>query len=61
MTSSNQLKHEYQSPFGSRYRSSKEILELFSENTKFRTWRQLWIWLAEAQLVLSILELISTP
>lgn len=38
----------YNSPFSSRY-ASKEMQYIFSDNFKFRTWRRLWISLAEAE------------
>jgi adenylosuccinate lyase len=38
----------YASPFAERY-SSKEMLHNFSPDKRFRTWRQLWIALAEAE------------
>ncbi len=38
----------YASPFAERY-SSKEMLYNFSADKKFRTWRRLWIALAEAE------------
>jgi adenylosuccinate lyase len=43
----------YASPFAERY-SSKEMLGLFSADHKFRTWRRLWIALAEAQRKLGL-------
>jgi adenylosuccinate lyase len=43
----------YSSPFGERY-SSKEMLQLFSPDRKFRTWRRLWIALARAEKKLGI-------
>jgi len=43
----------YSSPFGERY-SSKDMLQLFSPDRKFRTWRQLWIALARAEKKLGI-------
>jgi adenylosuccinate lyase len=38
----------YASPFAERY-SSREMLSLFSPDRKFRTWRRLWIALAEEE------------
>lgn len=40
----------YCSPLASRY-ASPEMCFLFSDRYKFRTWRQLWLWLAEAEQV----------
>ena len=40
----------YRSPLASRY-ASPEMCFLFSDKYKFRTWRQLWLWLAEAEQV----------
>ncbi len=39
---------KYESPFGKRY-ASNEMLYLFSDDNKFRTWRKLWVALAEAE------------
>lgn len=38
----------YQSPFSTRY-ASKEMQFIFSNQHKFALWRQLWIWLAQAE------------
>lgn len=43
----------YQTPLGSRY-ASKEMLQLFSARSRHSTWRQLWLWLAEAEKELGI-------
>ncbi|MBC7960355.1 MAG: adenylosuccinate lyase [Vallitaleaceae bacterium] len=40
--------NSYETPLGERY-SSKEMLYLFSPDKKFKTWRKLWIALAEAE------------
>ena len=44
---------EYQTPLNSRY-ASKEMKFNFSEQKKFRTWRQLWTWLAKAEQSLGV-------
>jgi len=43
----------YQNPLLSRY-SSQEMLHIFSADTKFSTWRKLWIALAKAEKELGI-------
>ena len=43
----------YENPLITRY-SSKRMLELFSEQTKFELWRRIWIALAETQMELGI-------
>lgn len=43
----------YESPFHKRY-ASKEMLEIFSPHKKFKTWRELWIALAEAEKELGL-------
>jgi adenylosuccinate lyase len=47
------LKDIYESPLNSRY-SSKEMKYIFSPDMKFRTWRKLWIALAEAEAELGL-------
>ncbi len=47
------MKNTYESPFNARY-ASKEMQELFSGDMKFRTWRRLWIALAEAEMELGL-------
>ena len=43
------MEHDrYISPFSTRY-ASREMQYIFSEDNKFRTWRQLWIALAKAE------------
>ena len=41
---------QYETPFSSRY-ASKEMQYLFSPDNKFRTWRRLWIALAQTCLL----------
>lgn len=43
----------YCSPLASRY-ASPEMCFMFSDRCKFRTWRQLWLWLAEAEQALGL-------
>lgn len=43
----------YESPFASRY-ASEEMQYLFSPDNKFRTWRKLWIALAETEQELGL-------
>ncbi|MDF2819917.1 MAG: adenylosuccinate lyase [Clostridiales bacterium] len=47
------MKDIYESPLNSRY-SSKEMKFLFSPDMKFKTWRRLWIALAEAEKELGL-------
>ena len=41
---------EYQTPLSTRY-ASKEMRYNFSDQNKFSTWRQLWVYLAKAEMV----------
>ena len=43
----------YESPFNARY-ASKEMQYLFSPDKKFKTWRKLWIALAESEQELGL-------
>ncbi len=47
------MKNTYESPFNSRY-ASNEMQELFSPDMKFKTWRKLWIVLAESEMELGL-------
>ncbi|HHW22469.1 MAG TPA: adenylosuccinate lyase [Clostridiaceae bacterium] len=47
------MRNTYESPFNTRY-ASQEMLELFSPHVKFKTWRRLWIALAEAEKELGL-------
>lgn len=46
-------KDSYESPFNSRY-SSQTMKNIFSPDTKFRTWRKLWVALAESEKELGL-------
>ncbi len=43
----------YETPFNSRY-ASDEMQYLFSPDKKFKTWRKLWIALAQAEKELAL-------
>ena len=45
--------NRYESPLSSRYASSY-MLELFSSDTRYRTWRKLWVSLARAESALGL-------
>jgi adenylosuccinate lyase len=47
------LNNVYESPFNTRY-ASREMQEMFSPDMKFKTWRRLWIALAEAEKELGL-------
>ncbi len=47
------IKDTYESPLSARY-ASKEMKYIFSPDKKFRTWRKLWIALAEAEMELGL-------
>ena len=47
------MKDTYESPLSARY-ASKEMKYIFSPDKKFRTWRRLWIALAEAEMELGL-------
>ena len=45
----------YTSPLSERY-ASKEMQYIFSQDMKFKTWRRLWIALAETEMELGLSE-----
>ena len=47
------MKNAYESPLNSRY-ASEEMKNIFSPDTKFKTWRKLWIALAEVEKELGL-------
>ena len=47
------MKNQYESPLSSRY-ASDEMLRLFSQRTRIRTWRRLWTALARAERELGL-------
>lgn len=47
------MRNSYETPLNSRY-ASKEMQYIFSPDFKFRTWRKLWIALAESEMELGL-------
>lgn len=47
------MTNKYESPLSSRY-ASEYMLELFSSDTRYRTWRKLWVALAKAEMTLGL-------
>lgn len=47
------MKQYYENPLVERY-ASKEMLEIFSPDNKFKTWRKLWVALAESEKELGL-------
>ena len=47
------MKDTYESPLNSRY-ASREMQYIFSPDKKFKTWRRLWIALAESEMELGL-------
>jgi adenylosuccinate lyase len=47
---------EYQTPLNSRY-ASKEMKKIFSPRERATQWRQLWLWLAEAEQELGLSQI----
>lgn len=47
------MKDKYESPLSSRY-ASEYMLKLFSSDTRFSTWRKLWVSLAKAERALGL-------
>ena len=47
------MTNRYKSPLSSRY-ASEYMLELFSSDTRYQTWRKLWVALAKAEMALGL-------
>ena len=49
------MRDRYDSPLSERY-ASREMQYIFSPDMKFKTWRKLWIALAEAEMELGLAD-----
>ena len=47
------MTNHYESPLSSRY-ASETMLNLFSSDTRYQTWRKLWVALARAEMKLGL-------
>ena len=47
------MTNKYESPLSSRY-ASDYMLNLFSSDTRYQTWRKLWVSLAKAEMELGL-------
>ena len=47
------MTNKYESPLSSRY-ASEYMLGLFSSDTRYQTWRKLWVSLAKAEMSLGL-------
>ena len=47
------MTNKYESPLSSRY-ASEYMLGLFSSDTRYQTWRKLWVALAKAEMTLGL-------
>ena len=47
------MKTNYESPLSSRY-ASDYMCSLFSSDTRYQTWRKLWVALAKAEMTLGL-------
>ena len=47
------MTNKYESPLSSRY-ASEYMLNLFSSDTRYQTWRKLWVSLAKAEMTLGL-------
>lgn len=47
------MRQTYETPLASRY-ASKEMLQIFSPDSRYETWRRLWVELARAQMELGL-------